>query len=298
LAEVQHGVVARRQLLKLGFTRHRVQKRLDAGRLHRIYRGVYAVGHRRVTLKGRWIAAVLVCGPNALLSHRSALALWDLRSTPSGPIDVTIPRHSGKPGPRRVRVHTSEALHADDRATLDGIPVTSLALTIVDYAAIASPRRLREVLESLERRGALIGRELNELLVRSANRKGTKALRTVLAQMTGPAPWTQSKLEDRFLALVREYGLPEHQANVIVKGELVDALWADQDLVVEVDGYEFHKSRAQFETDRRRDAKLQVAGYRVMRVTQERLEDEPRAVVADLRALLSEARASSAAADR
>jgi very-short-patch-repair endonuclease len=298
LAGKQHGVVGRWQLLALDLTKDQVQDRITAGRLHRIHRGVYAVGHRNLTLRSHWMAAVLACGPGALLSHRRALALWELREATSGPIEVTVPGRTGRRGPKGIRIHVSTILDDADRAELHGIPVTSLARTVLDYAGIASPRRLRDVLEALERRGALIGRDLNELLARCPTRKGTVTLRTVLAQMTGPAPWTQSELERDFLALIRESGLPEHQANVIVEGELVDALWREQSLVVETDGYEFHKSRGHFETDRRRDAKLQVAGYRVLRVTKERIGHDPGGVVADIRALLSAAPASSARADR
>jgi very-short-patch-repair endonuclease/predicted transcriptional regulator of viral defense system len=290
LAGRQHGVVARRQLLALGLTRHAIQDRITSGHLHRLHRGVYAVGHRLLTAKGRWMAAVLAAGPDALLSHRQALSLWDLLRIPSGAIDVTVPGRTGRRGPKGIRMHHSEHLTATDRTQIDNIPVTSLAWTLVDHAATAHPQRVRSVLEQVQRRELHV--DLDELLERFPNRKGSKAIRVALAQMRGPAPWTQSELEDRFLALIREAGLPEPETNVLVEGELVDALWRDQRLIVEVDGYEFHKSRAQFESDRRRDAKLQVAGYRVLRVTQRRLQDDAGAVLAEILALLSEPRAA------
>jgi very-short-patch-repair endonuclease len=297
LAEGQHGVVARRQLLALGFSPTMILDRVAAGRLHRIDRGVYAVGHAKLTLRGRWMAAVLACGPNALLSHRSALALWDLRPRASGVIEVTV-RGPGKPGPEGVLVRCTRVLAEDDAAEVDGIPVTSLAWTVVDYAGISSRQQLRLVLEALERRGLYIGRELDELLKRTPNRKGVKALRATIAEMTGPAPWLQSKLEETFRELIRGSDLPDYEANVLVEGELVDALWRRERVIVELDGFAFHKSRAQFEADRRRDAKLMVAGYRVLRVTQRRLQNEPEAVLAEIRALLSAARAAWAAAGR
>ncbi|HEY1521131.1 MAG TPA: DUF559 domain-containing protein, partial [Solirubrobacteraceae bacterium] len=213
---------------------------------------------------------------------------------PSGAIDVTVPGRTGRNGPEGIRIHRSVHLAAADRAQIDNIPVTSLAWALVDYAATAHPQRVRSVLEQVQRRELHV--ELDELLERLPNRRGTKAIRTALAQMRGPAPWTQSVLEDRFLALIRESGLPEPETNVLVEGELVDALWRGQRLIVEVDGFEFHKSRAQFETDRRRDAKLQVAGYRVLRITQRRLEQDPGGVLAEIRALLSGPRAAWAAA--
>src|SRR6476659_905121 len=152
LATEQHGVAGRSQLLALGFTRNKIQKRIDEARLHRIHRGVYAVGHRKLTLKGIWTAAVLATGADALLSHRVGVALWDLRRSESGVIDVTVPGSSAKPGPKGVRVHTTRSLRPDDVAVVAAIPVTSLAWTVVDYAGIASRAEVRSVLEALERR--------------------------------------------------------------------------------------------------------------------------------------------------
>jgi very-short-patch-repair endonuclease len=243
------------------------------------------------------MAAVLACGPNALLSHRSALALWDLRPTPGGPIDVTVVG-PGKPGPDGVLVRCTRVLADQDVAEVDGIPVTSMAWTVVDYAAIANQRRVRFVLEALERRGVYIGRELDELLERTPNRKGVKTLRAAIAEMTGPAPWLQSELEATFRELIRGSDLPDYEANAIVDGECVDALWRKERVIVELDGFAFHKSRARFEADRRRDAKLMVAGYRVLRITQQRLQNEPEAVLAEIRALLGAGRAAWAATSR
>ena len=243
------------------------------------------------------MAAVLACGPRALLSHRSALALWDLRPTASGVIEVTV-RGPAKPGPEGVLVRCTRVLAEEDVAEVDGIPVTSLAWSAVDYAAISRPAQVRSVLEALERRGLYIGRELDALVERTPNRKGVKTLRAAIAEMTGPAPWLQSELEASFRELIRGSDLPDYEANVMVEGEVVDVLWRKERVIVELDGYAFHKSRAQFEADRRRDAKLMVAGYRVLRLTQRRLQNEPEAVLAEIRALLSAARASWAAAGR
>ena len=231
-------------------TADQIHDRAVGHRLHRLHRGVYAVGHRLLTAKGRWMSAVLAAGPGALLSHRQALSLWDLLGIPSGAIDVTVPGRTGRRGPKGIRIHHSEHLTAADRTQIDNIPVTSLAWTLVDHAATAHPQRVRSVLEQVQRRELHV--DLDELLERFPNRKGTKAIRAALAQMRGPAPWTQSQLEDRFLALIRESGLPEPETNVLVEGELVDALWRQERVIVELDGFAFHKSRAQFEKDRRR----------------------------------------------
>jgi very-short-patch-repair endonuclease len=294
LAAGQHGVVARRQLLTLGFSPTMVRTRVAAGRLHRVHRGVYAVGHRKLTLKGRWMAAVLACGPEAFLSHRTALALWDLQQKESGAIEVTV-RGPGKPGSEGVLVRCTRVLADQDVTEVDGIPVTSLAWTMVDYAASATQRQVRSVLEALERRRIYIGRELDELLERTPNRKGVRTLRKAIAEITGPAPWHQSVLEEAFHELIRGSDIPDYEANVLVEGELVDALWRDERVIVELDGFAFHKSRAQFEADRRRDAKLTVAGYRVLRITQQRLQNEPESVLADIRELLTAARQRSLA---
>jgi hypothetical protein len=244
------------------------------------------------------MAAVLACGPEALLSHRAALALWDVRRSESGAIDVTVRGRAGRRGQAGVRVHMSEMLTEADAAEVDGIPVTSLAWTVVDYAGIAHRQQLRSVLEALERRGDYIGRELDELLERTPNRKGVKSLRAVIADMTGPAPWLQSELEEYFRDLHAGSGLPAYEANVMVEGEVVDVLWRKERLIVELDGFTFHKSRAKFQSDRRLDAKMQVAGYRVLRLTQDRLMEEPEVVFGEIRTLLSAARASWAAASR
>jgi very-short-patch-repair endonuclease len=195
-------------------------------------------------------------------------------------------------------VHRSKLLQKGDVTEVDGIPVTSLAWTVVDYAAIANQRQVRLVLEALERRRVYIGRELDELLERTPNRKGVKTLRNAIAEMNGPAPWLQSVLEETFRELIRASDRPGYEANVLVEGELVNALWRHERVIVELDGFAFHKSRAQFEADRARDAKLQVAGYRVLRITQQRLQNEPEAVLEDLRRLLSAGRAAWAGAGR
>lgn len=233
------------------------------------------------------MAAVLACGPDAVLSHRSAIALWELRPAPSGPIDVTVPAR-GRRGQDGIRVHNVRTLHPDDRAWVDGIPVTVPHRTLLDYAELARPQQLRLALEAAERRDLLDGMTLEGLCARSPGRRGIRALKEAVARLQGPAPWTQSELENRFLVLIREAGIPEPHANVTVAGLVVDFFWPKQRLVVEVDGYEFHRSRARFEDDRRRDAKLQLANCRVLRVTHRRI-GQPRALVRDVLQMLSAA---------
>ncbi len=231
------------------------------------------------------MAVVLACGPDAVLSHRSAVSLWELRPPASGPFEVTVPgrtRHS-KDG---ITVHNVRVLDANDCGVVDAIPVTSLARTLLDYAEIARPQQLRLAIEAAERRELFDLRAVEELCARTAGRTGVKLLKSVLAEIIGPAPWTRSELERRFMALIREAGVDEPSANVLVADELVDMYWpAPQPVVVELDGYEFHRSREQFEKDRRRDAKLQLAGCRVLRVTRRRIEGDPRQLLGDLNRL-------------
>jgi very-short-patch-repair endonuclease len=253
-----------------------------------IHRGVYAVGHRRLAAKGVWMAAVLACGPDAVLSHRRALALHDLRPSSSGAVDVTDPGRTRK-GQRGVRVHNVRGLHREDRTTVDGIPVTEIHRTLLDYAEIASRQELRHAIDAGLRQEVLDQWKFDALLARSRGRHGAKPLRAVLAEIEGPAPWTDSELERAFLALIREAGLPEPLTQQVLEGERVDCFWPHAKLVVEIDGHEFHKSRAQFENDRRRDAKLMVAGYRVLRVTQPRIQFDAKTLLSQLIALLAAA---------
>jgi len=279
-------VVAVRQLEAVGISAKAARDRAAAGRLHRIHRGVYAVGHPRLTRHGRWMAAVLACGPGAALSHRTALALWDLRPIPSGPVDVIVPAKGRRSRPG-VRIHCARALDPRDVTTRQGIPVTTVARTLLDYADAGRPQALRLAFEAAERRDALDGRVLDVLLARSPGRRGPGLIREILAEMTDEPPWTQSEFENRFLALVRHAGLPAPQTNVLLHGELVDVYWPEARLVVELDGYEFHRPRARFEDDRRRDAKLTLADIAVVRLTKRRLRREPARVIGEVSAMIA-----------
>jgi hypothetical protein len=284
IAARQHGVVARRQVVALGLGRGAIRHRLDAGRLHRVHVGVYAVGHSILSARGRWLAAVLACGDGALLSHRPAAAVWGIASSNGARVDVTVHARNGH-GPAAIRLHRVRNLHPEDRAVRDGIPVTSVARTLLDYAEVARRDQLARAFEEAERRELLDMRAVEELLDRSDGRRGQRALTTVIAGYAPEPRFTRSDLERLLLALCRDYGLPLPAMNLWIAGHEVDAVWPDL-LVVEVDGYKYHRTRAAFERDRRRDADLQVAGYRVLRITYRRLVEEPAAVAESIRALL------------
>ncbi len=277
-------MVATSQLRELGYSYRAIHRRVKQGRLHRLMRGVYAVGHTRLSVKARWMAAVLACGPGAVLSHRAAAALWELRAAPSGAIDVTAPSRHTVNG---VRCHCVRSLSPEDRTVVDGIPVTTPSRTQLDLAEILAPQPLRSTLEAAQRLDLLDVGKLDALCARHPGRHGLKPLRAALSQLRDEAPWTQSELERRFLELVRAAGLPEPQANVVLDGFVVDFHWPAHNLVVEVDGYRFHKTRRQFEDDRRRDATHAVAGRRVIRVTHQRIVQDHRGLVGDLTRLLS-----------
>jgi predicted transcriptional regulator of viral defense system len=284
LAARQHGVVAIWQLLELGYRPGAVKYQLGAGRLHQLHRGVYAVGHTALSLRAHLIAAVFAAGPWAVLSHRSAALLWGLLSDSRAVINVTTPDR-GRASRGRVKVHRVRRLHPDDCAVVDGISVTSIARTLIDLAATATPRDLRYALDQAERLRLFDLRALRRVIARCRGRKGVKALTAALVEMREPAN-TNPGIERVFLELCDQAGIPRPQTNVFVAGYNVDAVWPEQRLVVELDSRSHHMTAGAFEEDRVRDATLQLAGYRVIRISWRRLVQEPDAVIALLRGLL------------
>ena len=184
-------------------------------------------------------------------------------------------------------VHNVRRLHADDRACCEAIPVTSLARTLLDLAALVPPRRLARAIDAAERLRLFDLREIEELCRRSNGRCGVRALREAVRAYRPTAPVTRSDLERLFVELCDHAHLPRPGMNLFVAGCEVDAAWLDRRVIVEVDGYEYHRTRAAFEADRTRDAALLRAGYRVLRVTDRRLERDAAGIAADLRALLA-----------
>ncbi|MDX6648638.1 MAG: hypothetical protein QOJ97_589 [Solirubrobacteraceae bacterium] len=287
LAEAQHGLVSRVQLLRLGLGRRALQYRLRTGRLVAVRRGVYAVGHRPATLAARWMAAVLAVGEDAVLSHRSAAALLGLRMTARAQIDVTVPRRlHASPG---IHLHRT-ALAPDETTRHDGIPATTAARTLLDLAATLDRHRLKRTLEQAEMLRLTDQTSLQTLTTRHAHRPGTPALTQLLeAGALDQAP-TRSELEDRFLAFLDAHRLPRPTTNATIRtGQStieVDFLWPQARLIAELDGHTFHGHRQAFERDRLRDRRLQTEGWRVIRITWRQLHREPEALAADLRLLL------------
>lgn len=239
---------------------------MDSGFLHPLHRGVYAVGHPSVSVQGRYRAAVLSCGPRAALSHRAAADLWGLRAS-NGRIEVTAPRSCA--GPPELRVHRSRMLDPVDFTELDAIPVTTVARTLLDLAGGVPERDLARAVDRAERLGLFDLAAVDDVLSCARGRRGTAALRRVVAAWR--PSHTRSELEDRFLELVMAAGLPRPRMNVLLDGESgkheVDAYWPAHRLVVQLDGFAYHRTRRDRERDAAADADLELAGLEVLRLT-------------------------------
>jgi very-short-patch-repair endonuclease len=281
LAERQHGVVSRAQLLELGFDRGSITHRLKRGRLRQIHRGVYTMGHRLLTQDGRWMAAVLACGPHAVLSHRAAAALWGMRGGTR--VEVTVP--AGRRGRSGIQQHRAN-LPADERTTHRGIPTTTVPRTLLDLSAVVQRHELRGALREAERRRLTDPLSLPDLVARYERRPGLRVVRALLTEASLGARIIRSELEERFQEFLIRAGLPQPQTNVVIEGYEVDCVWAEQGLIVELDGHASHAPSHAFEVDRARDRRLEAAGWRVIRITWRQLEQEPELVEADLRRLL------------
>lgn len=274
LANRQHGMVSRDQLLSAGFSDDLVDYKVKLQRLNPVHRGVYAVGHRQLTREGRWMAAVLAV--NGVLSHRSAAALWGFWFSEA--IEVTASGNHSRPG---IRVHTSR-LPPDEVTAVRAIPVTGLSRTLLDLATVLPPHQLERAINEAEMQNLSDSLSLPELIDRYPGRRGIAAIKAVLD--TGPA-FTRSELEARFLALVRTARLPSPLVNALILNHECDFAWPDHGLIAELDGAA-HRTAAAFERDRARDRTLQLHGWRVIRVTWRQLHGDAEAVFADLRELL------------
>jgi very-short-patch-repair endonuclease len=257
-----------------------IRTRVRAGRLNRVHHGVFAVGHSALAPDGRELAAVLACGPAALLSHRSAAQRWEILRSSFGLIEVTAPRpRDPKPG---ILVHTSRLTAPEDRAVLDGIPVTSLARTIIDLAEVLSDRRFAGAVHEAEVRGLFDLSAVEAALARVPGRRGRPRVHRVLALYQPADHELDSDNERRLLELCRRAGLPEPRP-ALIGPYRVDFYWADVGIVIEVDGTAVHFTRRAFHEDRDRDRALATRGLLSLRVTEEALK-RPDALAAELRA--------------
>ncbi|HEY8584088.1 MAG TPA: type IV toxin-antitoxin system AbiEi family antitoxin domain-containing protein [Capillimicrobium sp.] len=283
IAARQHGVVSRAQL-RAALGQATVDRWVRAGRLVRLHRGVYAYGHAALTGDGRWMAAVLACGERSTLGVRSAGASWALLTTSRTRVDVIVRGAAGR-GLDLVDAHRFR-LHPSERTERNGIPITTPMRTLVDLAAVERPHRLARAVEAAERLRLLDLAEIDAILARAPRRRGARALREALRAHRPEHAWTRSGVERAAVALIERHGLPRPRVNAVVDGHEVDLCWPAERLVAELDTPDFHGTRAAFERDRARDAQLTAARWRVIRLTGERLRQEPEAVAAQLRALL------------
>jgi very-short-patch-repair endonuclease len=271
IAARQHGVVSAQQLYAAGLLPSGVSDRVRAARLHRIHRGVYAVGHPNIGNEGRWMAAVLACGERAVLSHRSAAQLWGMirARRPSSAsaygdqdsIDVTVRGDGGRAARAGIRIHRSLTLSPAHLTRRGGIPVTNPARTLEDLRRVLPGKQFAQALREAE------------------------FLRLPIGNAFKPDR-TRTDLEGMFLSLARRHRLPQPEVNVRIDRYRVDFLWRAQRLIVEVDGWESHRTRSAFEEDRARDARLKILGYEVLRFTWRQIEHDGRAAARAVRELL------------
>jgi hypothetical protein len=302
VASKQDGVISLAQLQASGISQRAASHRAEVDRLHRIHRGVYAVGHEAIGQRGPLLAAVLACGPGSAISHLSAAALWGMRDPAPLIIDVIVPCETGRKvdgiRARRCRYPTPDELTARD-----GIPCTTPSRTLVDLAGTLGQTSLRRVVEQAAVVSLLDIAALDVAMAQARGRRGIPALRVIVASWRSEdeeLPLLRSLLEARVLPALVETGVPRPRCNakLTIDGERleVDLLWEKERLVIETDGEETHRTRAAFQRDRWRDQVMTAAGYRVARVTWRQLEDEPDAIVARIVQMLKSSGASSSRA--
>lgn len=261
VAARQYGAVSVTQLHEAGLSDAAVMRRVRGGRLHKLHRGVYAVGHIAPSIERGWVAAVLALGQGAVLSHRSAAELWELLPPQDQPVDVSLPSRNGRLRRQGIRIHRPHSLMPAEMTRRRGIPVTSPARTLADLRASVSARELRRAIRQAD----------------------------VLGLPTGPhvePDRTRSELERRFLWLCRRHRLPKPIVNLRIGGMEVDFCWVEQKLIVETDGYRYHRGKAAFEDDRARDLSLRALGYEVLRLSYRQVLHESTEVAAVLHAAL------------
>jgi very-short-patch-repair endonuclease len=279
VAELQRGHITRDQLREAGISDPRTARLIRAGRLVRVHQSVYAVRPTIEVPLGRETAAVLVCGPNCLLSYGTAAALWKLRDPIDGPVDVTISRRRNRQTPG-IRIHRTARLLPRDVRLEQGLPVTSPARTLLDRAATIPIRDLeRELDEALIVLRIARRAELLDVVARSTGHRGSPPLRALLERRDEDTI-TKSEAERLFLALVRDAGLPEPETQVRLAGYTVDFLWREQRVVFEIDGYRFHTSRRAFDRDRLKDQALKEVRHDPNRVSRDQVKHDPSRVLA------------------
>jgi very-short-patch-repair endonuclease len=273
-------MVSRAQLLAAGFDGDAIAYRVRAGRLHPRHRGVYAVGHVPVSPLATAMGAVLACGDGAVLSHRSAGALW--RILPRWPRTPDVTTRAGRPR-TGIHVHRSRTLTPQDVTHHYGIPVTTPNRTLLDLTETLPDRELIRAQNEAYVLKLTTPPALATFLTRNPGRPTSR----LTVERSATAAPTRSHLEDDFLRFLRRHDLPPPELNQRIAGYEVDAVWRDKRLIAELDGYTFHATPSSFESDRERDATLLTAGFSTLRITHRRLTHEPEREAARLRRLLA-----------
>ncbi len=279
LAGRQHGVVARRQLLALGFNAREIEHRVARGRLYLVMRGVYAVGWPRLTPKRRWMASVLACGDEALLSHCSAAALWEIGTERRGVVDVSVMRRAELKR-RGLRVRGRPSLEAERVISNDGIPVTTPVQTLIDLSTELVPIRIERAVNEADKRDLIDPETLRAELDGYVGEPGVKVLRAILDKRTFRL--SDSDLEILFRPIAMEAGLPPPITKEVVNGFEVDFFFPDLGLVIETDGLRYHRTPSTQTRDARRDRAHTLAGMTPLRFTHYEIKYEARKVRAEL----------------
>jgi very-short-patch-repair endonuclease len=285
----QLGLITRIQLYELGVGRGAIDHAMKCGLIRQIHRGVYAVGHSSLPPFASEMAAVLAAGDGALLSHRSAAAMWGLIAAVKGDIHVTVVGHDRARTRPGIRIHRIRALDTRDATSLHAIPITSPARTLLDITPDLRPRGELERTFDAALKGRIVTRSaVAATVARNGGRPGAPLLAALAqAELPGPAD-TRSQAEDQLRRLIRAGDLPEPVFNARVGRYTIDALWPRHRLAVEVDGYAFHSTRRSFESDHERDLVLSAAGFTVMRFTRDQIVKQPELVLVRLAQRLGE----------
>jgi hypothetical protein len=284
VAGKQNGNISRAQLLDLGVGDGGIAWRVSIGRLFRVFRGVYSVGRRPISVQEWATAAVLACGPGAALSHRSAMVVWGYWRHWETPIEVTV---VGDRRTRGIRVHRSTTLHRRDMTIQLGVRVTTPAMTALDMSPRLKDKSLKRVVSSMLNSLWSNQDQFTETLARHPHAPGASRI----AKLIGlPGTPTRSGWEDDFPVFCAKYGLPAPVMGQPLHGYIADAFFPAERLIVELDSKEFHMGGIPFEGDRDRDADMLVHGLVTVRVTEERLEERPKQEADRLHAILEQRR--------
>lgn len=285
IADAQRGLITLKQLLGLELSQSAIGRRVRVGRLIRIHQGVFAVGRMQLDARARWLAATLACAPGALLSHLSAAGLWRIWPEHRSRPHVTMPGN-GRLGHEGIAMHRMRRMHPDDAHILDGIPVTSIELTSLHLATMLGRRSLERAVIKAARRREFTVEAAMALCERSHGRPGVNAFRRIVARDLVAELRALSELELRFVEVLRHHDIRLPEINQDVESFIVDAAWHEERLVVELDGYEFHKLPRDLRRDNERARRLVLSGYRVVRFVWQDVVGDPGGVAANVIELL------------